>query len=235
MRPIADAVKVRALARTDLFQAMAEKDLQELAGLARVLRVRSGREVFRKGSKPTELFAVVDGSVRVVTSSLEARDLILRTIGAGEVFGEIAIFDRRVRTATVQAAEDSTLLVFDSRDLRAFVERRPGVAIKLLEVFARRLRDTTRQLENNVFLTVEARLAQTLVGLAEEVRSREGSRWITPRVPQTQLAAIVGTVRERINKQLKKWEREELIRVTDGRVELLDIEALRVAPAAEAD
>lgn len=221
---LSPAARHEALARSKLFQAMTPKELSELAALTRERSLAASDEIFHKGSAGSDFYVLVSGRVRIESPSPDGRDLTLRTLGPGEVLGEIAIFDRRPRSATARAIEGAVMLVFDNRDFRAYLERRPGVALKLLEVFAQRLRDTTEQLEDNVFLTIEGRLAKVLLGMVEE-----GGEPVTPPITQVQLAKMIGTVRERVNKQLAAWERAGAIRRLEGRIEILDAEQLEAS------
>ena len=83
-------------------------------------------------------------------------------IGPGQIFGEIALLDGGQRTADAVAARDSELLIIDRRDFIPLVQREPEVAIKLIEILCARLRNTSEQVEDVIFLDLPARLAKAV-------------------------------------------------------------------------
>jgi CRP-like cAMP-binding protein len=220
--------RTRVLSKSPVFEGLSKDEIRDLAKRARVKHVARGEEIYYKGDDARELFAVADGKVRVSTPSSDGRELVVEELGEGSVFGETGVFGRQPRSATVRAAEDTDLLVFDFRELRADLERKPRLAMKMLETLARKLRRTTEKLEDNTFLSVEARIAKTLLQLAEERgrRTDAGLRMLLT-MSQTALAEMAGTVRERVNRQLAAWEKQGVIRRKGAVVEVLDVEALR--------
>jgi len=222
--------RTRILSRSPLFQGLSDDERRELAKRTRVKHVARGEEIYYKGDAASELYAVADGKVRVTSPSHDGRELVVQELGAGGVFGETGVFGKPQRSATARASEETDLLVFDFRDLRADIERKPRLAMKMLEMLSQRLRRTTEKLEDSTFLSVEARIAKTLLALADERgrRTEAGVRMMLT-MSQTALAETAGTVRERVNRQLAVWEKKGVIRRKGAVVEVLDIEALRAA------
>jgi CRP/FNR family transcriptional regulator len=201
------------LRRSDLFARLSDAELARIEALAREREVPAGGVIIKKGGAPTEFFALLEGEARIAAQASDGREFFIRRLVPGDVFGEIAVFDRRPRTASVVATVASKLAVFDARDLRDHLQRSPGVAIALLEVLAERVRRTHELLEDSVFLKVSARLAKVLMGLlAEAGEDAPDGRRIARPVTQGELARMVGTSREGINRQLSAWEREGWLR-----------------------
>lgn len=230
---LSPTARAEAISRSPLFRGMSASEIEELARISRERRVASGEEVLRKGSTSSELYVVVGGRIEIDSAASDGRDLGIRSLGPGDVFGEVAMFDRRPRSATARASDDTILLVLDGRDVRAYLERRPQVAIKLLEVFASRLRDTTHQLEDNVFLSIEARLAKVLLAMA---KSRPGGRSAkTPPVTLVRLAQMIGTVREQVSRQIGAWEKAGALRRADRCIEIVAPNVLVACLPRESD
>ena len=228
--------RTRILSHSPLFQGLSEDERREVAKRARMKHVARGEEIYYKGDDASELYAVAEGKVRVTSPSHDGRELVVQELGVGGVFGETGVFGeagvlgKPQRSATARASEETDLLVFDFRDLRADIERKPRLAMKMLEMLAQKLRRTTEKLEDSTFLSVEARIAKTLLALADERgrRTEAGVRMMLT-MSQTALAETAGTVRERVNRQLAVWEKNGVIRRKGAVVEVLDIEALRAA------
>jgi len=212
---------------TGFFGHFSQEDVAALRALAITDRVPRGQEVFHRGDEAARLYWVEQGQVRVVVTSPAGRELVIRQFGSGEVFGEIALFAGTPRTATIVATTDTTIASVDARDLRSLLEERPRMALKLLAVFADRLRLTTDALEDSYFLTMRARLAKMLLSLAEEIGEKtETGLLITEPVSQSLLARLVYATREEVNRELRRWERKGWLRRDDNLFELIDLDAV---------
>ena len=224
--PAPDRKKI--LENHPFFSKLAASDLDILLSRARAKRYRTGEIIFHKGMPGDSMMAVLAGQVRISAPGADGREIVLNTIEPGEVFGEIAIIDGGPRTAEAAAAKDCELLFLDRRDFLPFLESRPSLALALLLVVCRRLRQTTEQVEDVMFLALPERLARKLVELAESHGrpTPEGVR-IEHRLSQRELGNLLGLSRESINKQLSAWHRQGILNTDGGVITLVDIDALR--------
>jgi CRP-like cAMP-binding protein len=215
------------LAEHILLRHLPDADLDRLAGFARTRACRPNEPVFVKGDPAAGMMAVVDGRVRIVTYSAEGKEIVLNVINPGEVFGEIALIDGGERTADAVAMEPTELLILERRDFLPYLERNPELCIKLLIMVCERIRATSEQIEDFSFLDLKARLAKRLVALTEShgVPADEGTR-IGMRLSQRELAAMMGTSREAVNKQLRAWQGDGMIVLRRGSITVVDQERL---------
>ena len=205
--------------RHPLFAHLADADVDQLLRYARIERHKAGRTIFLKGSPGHGMMAVLSGQVRISSPSSEGKEIVLNLIGPGEVFGEIALLDGRERTADAAAMSDCELLVLERRDFVPFLERHPEVCIRLMEVLCARLRRTSEQVEDVLFLELPARLAKTLLRLAKEHgHAASGGQMIDLKLSQRELGNLTGATRESVNKQLKEWERDGILRIEGGAI-----------------
>lgn len=215
------------LAQNLLFGALDKSDVDRLLAYARGARYRAGAEIFAKGSPGSSLMAVLAGTVRISSVSDEGREIVLNLIHPGEIFGEIALLDGRERTADAIAATDCELLVLNRRDVMPFLERRPDVCIKLIELLCQRLRHTSEQVEELSFWHLESRIAKALLRLAEDGGGVGPPRSpINLRITQRELGSLVGGSREHVNKQLQIWQKAGLIEIGKGMIVLRDAAAM---------
>ena len=149
-----------------LFGALGSGVIDQLSAHAASKRIKRGTTIFSKGDQGTCLYAVCSGQVKITVPSGEGKDAVFNLIGPGQIFGEIALLDGGQRTADAVAAKDCELLVIDRRDFIPLVHREPDIAIKLIEILCRRLRNTSEQVEDVIFLDLPARLAKALLRLA---------------------------------------------------------------------
>jgi CRP-like cAMP-binding protein len=214
-----------------IFRDLDAAALDRLGRYAKVLRVKRGAKIWAKGDPGTSLLAVVSGTVRMSSSSAEGRSALLNLIGAGELFGEIAVLDGLARSTDAIANTNCEVLTIDRRDLMPFLRDQPDLAMRFIELLCARLRWTSEQVEQLILQNLSARLAGAVVRLADRQRGKAASRTIE--ATQQQLSEMVGISRESTNKQLVVWAAQGWLRLDHGAIAVLNVEALRrVADAA---
>jgi CRP-like cAMP-binding protein len=216
------------LANHPLFGQLAPEEQERLVAYMRLVRQPARTVLFRKGDPGTHMVVVVRGRVKVCTHSEDGKELVLNLINPGEVVGEIALLDGADRTADAVTLVDSDLLILERRDFIPFLQRHPDACMRLFAVLCERVRRTSELLEEALFLEGSSRLAKRLVHLAEVFgKPVSGGVKIDIALSQQQLGNMVGMSRESMNKQLKQWRQDDLIRIEDGRYVLANLDALR--------
>lgn len=203
-------------------------EIDRLAHLAMTRHYKPNEKIFLKGDEGNAMMAVLDGRIRICSYSAEGREVVLNVIGPGEVFGEIALIDGGERTADAFAMDATELLILSRRDFLPFLERNPLVCIRLLEVMCHRLRWTSEQLEDVNFLDLRCRLAKRVLYLWDK-RQPSPADGKTPkgvRIQQHTLAAMIGTTREAVNKQLRSWEKDGILDLGRGSITVVDRDRL---------
>ena len=216
------------LARVSLFAGLADADLAELAAGLRARRYPRGATIFLCGDPGESLCIIESGLVRLGLTSADGREMVLALLGPGDFFGELAILDGRPRSADAIAVEDTRLLLLQRESFLRALEARPRLAIQLLGVLSERLRRDAQILQDVVFLDVPGRLAGVLLRLAGgSDESPDAARVVPVRLSQAELASMVGTTRESVNKWLRAFEQRGLIRRVRRQIVLLRPEELR--------
>src|ERR1700730_7664027 len=217
------SIDKRALLKSHpLFRSLGASAIERLGSRAVTQVVKRGSTIFSKGDAGNALFAVCRGTVRISVPSADGRDAVFNLVNAGEIFGEIALFDGQPRTATATASTDCELMVIDRRDFLPLLKSKPELALKLIEVLCARLRQTSEQVEDTIFLDLPERLAKVLLRLTEH--ESEAARKVT--LTQRELSHIIGMSRESTNKQLRAWESRNWVRLERGGIAILQPDAL---------
>jgi CRP-like cAMP-binding protein len=216
-------VNASVLRSVNIFVDVPTADLDTLAAGLRRRRYARGQVIFTQGDPGNSLCIIEEGRVRIVVGSDEGKELVLRVLGPGDVFGELAVLDGEPRSADAVAQEPCQLLLLQRSDFLEFIEARPKVATTLLAALSRKVRLTTRQAQDVAFLDVPARVARTVL---EQAVADNGGASVC-RLTQSELAGLVGATRESVNKWLGYYERQGLIRRQRGAVTILKPEALR--------
>jgi CRP-like cAMP-binding protein len=218
----------------DLLGRLTRAEMDELMRLVHVKHLPPDHLLFQKGDPGDSLFAVLSGQIKISTLSEFGKEVILNILGPGEIFGEIALLDGKERTADASTIGPSELLFIARPNFMRFLEGHPRVALRLLDVLCSRIRWVSESYEDVVFKRLPSRLAKKSVLLAGhfgEVRGDGVS--ITLRLPQQELANMVGATRESVNKQMRLWEDAGLITYQHGHITVLNL--ARLSEIAESD
>jgi CRP/FNR family cyclic AMP-dependent transcriptional regulator len=221
--PVAEKITIdkarRTLGECVLFRGLNPKERTDLAARARMRNFSAGETIFLMGASGDSMMAVLDGNVRISVPSPEGKEIVLAIIQPGEVFGEIAVLDGKERTAEATAMTDCTLAVLERRDVMAFLESNPTGWPRLVDLLCARLRHSDRQIAEMAFLQLPVRLAKALLRMADMAAGLAGARaGARIRLTQRELGNIVGMTRESVNKCLREWQREGIIRVDDNAI-----------------
>jgi CRP-like cAMP-binding protein len=216
-----------ALAESDFFGSLTEEEIDRLVSFGTMVKVPAGRTIFQKGDPGDSLAVVVSGRVRIGTVTPEGREAVLNFVEPGQTFGEMAILDGKPRSADATALEPCELFCLKRRDVLAFLEQHPEVALRVVGVLCQRLRRTTEMVEDAALRAMAPRIARALLRLAADHGRpvADGVR-IELELSQRELGAYCGLARENVNRQLSLWREAGLVRQEGRRLVLRDRPAL---------
>jgi CRP/FNR family cyclic AMP-dependent transcriptional regulator len=206
-----------------LFSGLSAEIIERLSSHAVMKDVKRGTTIFTKGDVGNSLFAVCEGSVKMTSPSAEGKDAVFNLINEGAIFGEIALLDGRTRTADAVAATDCQLMVIDRRDFLPLLRSQQELAIKIIDVLCARLRRTSEQVEDIMFLDLPGRLAKALLRLTDDASRKDRKLTMT----QGEIGEIIGMSRESTNKQLRDWQDRKWIKLERGGISVLQPNALQ--------
>jgi CRP-like cAMP-binding protein len=208
-----------------LFSGLGQAAIDELSGLCHKRQLAGGETLFLKGDSGEAMYGVRRGQIRIETGTESGGRLMLNALGAGDLFGEVALFDGQARTADAVAAEPTELFVLRRNDMMGFLERHPRVAVRLIELLCQRIRFISERMEEAVLSPLPARLARRLCALADDFGAEVN-------ISQEQLGIYVGAARESVNRQLQEWRRAGIVDLGRGRIMLVDVKRLQVEARA---
>ena len=128
------------LSKIALFSLMKKRDLKRLSKLTQRHRYQKEDVIVREGARDGRLFVIVSGEVEVIKDLGGPSEVFLRELGSGTYFGEMALIDDYVRTASVVARVDTEVVSLDQWNFRDEIKKYPSVAIELLQTLSRRIR-----------------------------------------------------------------------------------------------
>lgn len=183
-----------------------------------------------RGGQAEEWVGVARGAVRISTVSLSGKQVTLTYCEPGVWFGDIALFDGLPRTHDAHAHGDTTLLVVRKPDFKTLLAQHVELYDALLRLNCRRLRLMFDQFEDLNTRPLQARLARQLLLLARSYGVTEGDEIrIGLQLAQEDLAQLLGASRQRVNQELKGFERDGILRVEPTRLVVISRERLMAA------
>lgn len=213
------------LSSMELFQDLAPAEMHHLEQVTAMVTAPRGR-VFYNPAEPAEvLFLLKRGEVAISRISPEGKKLTLRTVGAGTIFGEMAIVGQRMHETFAEALSECLICIMSRRDVEELLLADPRIAVRLVRALGERLATAEARLEEMAFKSVPERLAGLLLRLGTETDWR--GRPIVRGLTQQQLAELVGTYRETATTVLNQFSHQGLIEIRRQRITLLDPDGLR--------
>jgi CRP-like cAMP-binding protein len=224
MRTQSDQIgeSIKFLRGISLFSTLDEKTLHLLAQASKLQRVEKGTVLFFQSDPSDSAYIVQRGTISIVLSSPDGRDMIINEMRTGDIFGELGILTRQTRSTSAIAHADSDLLVIPRDAFLRVVDAEPQLARRILELTAQRLQQSGEREGALAFMDAQARLARLLLEL-DRLEKQPGSLTIS----QEELAHRTGLIRQTVAKVLGKWRHQGYLLTGRGRIVLLNHDALK--------
>lgn len=201
---------------------IASRDLADALRAAATSRsFGRGEFVVHQGDDPDFLGVVLRGRVKVVQHARNGREVILHFLGPGTVFGVIPALDGEPYPASVVAVEPSEVGRVPTPRFLAILRSDPDLMVEVLRGFGRRMRAVTHAVVSAVTTEVPARLAAGLLDTA-------GGTDVL-RITRQELADLCGTTVETAIRVTREWERQGIVALSRGRIEIKDRARLQAA------
>ncbi|MBU6430266.1 MAG: Crp/Fnr family transcriptional regulator, partial [Cyanobacteria bacterium REEB65] len=185
------------LRQTALFVDLDDNELGAVGDLCRQRTVPKGSIVFYEEDPGTSCYMLCEGRIKIVVNSQDGREHILGILKPGDLFGEMSLLDGQPRSATAIAVEEAKVLVLQRDEFTNLVKANPSIALKLLVVLTRRLRQTDRHVESLAFLSAPGRVARLLLDLGKELgQSTPAGVSFETSMTRQEMANLTGTSRE---------------------------------------
>jgi CRP/FNR family transcriptional regulator len=224
----------KLLRNLKLFEDFSDDELGDVEQIVSLRRFGRNEMIVRQGDPSDSVFLVLTGSVAVFRDS-GMRETILSLFATGQIFGEMSIFDKQaVRSASVRAVTTCILGVFSRDDFGAMVSRSPKMSRELLQVLAERLRGANEYIENARTKDATSRLASLLLKLGDQFGSTvENGVQINVHLTHKEMANMIGTTRETLNRTLNGFWDQKLIDMRTRFIVIRELERVREMAALE--
>jgi CRP/FNR family transcriptional regulator, cyclic AMP receptor protein len=211
-----------AVVKWALLEGVPENDVRALLSIARRRKFGRGEVVFHEGDPADTLHLVDKGRFSVRTQTALGDTAILAVLGAGDMFGELALLDGepQPRSATVSALEAAETRSVHRMDFERLRREHPETASVIIGILSGQVRRLSRHLLEALYVPADKRVLRRLVEVA--------ALYDDGIVPLTQedLAGLAGTSRATVNRVLREEEARGTVKLGRGRTSVLDADAL---------
>jgi len=206
--------------KAPLFTALDEAAAASLRASMDTVKIAKGSILFKEGDDGEHLYVIIDGKLKLGTSSGDGRENLLSILGPGEMFGELSLFDPGPRTSTATAVTDAKLLSLSHEKVIPWLKQ-------LLTRLSQRLRRTNEAVGDLVFSDVPGRVAKALIDLGERFgKTTSEGLLVNHDLTQEELAQLVGASRETVNKALADFAGRGWLKLDGRSVLITDLERL---------
>jgi CRP/FNR family cyclic AMP-dependent transcriptional regulator len=219
---------VALLDELDLFEALADDEIDALARKVRTISWEAGATIFEEGDRGEECYVIHQGRVKVVRRLVDGQPITLAQVGHGAIVGELALFASDRRSATLQAVEGTTAVAISREDLMAILHGNAEAAISMAVHVAGLLQQTQDRHFASATSTVNGRILATLLAQVEARQARQPGEENVELVGSTSdLARLAGAQKDEAARVLHWLENEGVIRLKRGRIIVRSPAALR--------
>lgn len=221
----------------DLFRAVPDDQLETVLNIARALRLKAGDPVFMQGDTADSFFILLHGHLKVMQTTPEGEQVMVRYVVPGEVFGIARAMRRPTYPATCLAVEESIVLSWPSSEWDRFIAGNPQFAVNALQTVGQRLQDAHTRIKELSTEEVEQRVARCILRLVDS-SGEETAEGISINFPITrqEIAEMTGTTLHTVSRLLSAWKERGLVNTGRKRVVVRKLDDLiRLAEGSPAD
>lgn len=189
-------------------------------------RFEPGDVIFREGEPGTHAFLLEEGRVRLL-KKVRGVERSLMVLKAGDLFGESALLPGVARSSTAIALSSSLALALDQTTLQSMLEHNAAVASRMVKQLVMRLRDAEDQIEIMMLSDTQSKIVSALIKLAAAHAGSAPAGSAVFNISPMELSTRVGLDVDTVKRGVQQLREGQYIRVTDERLEIPDVDALR--------
>lgn len=215
------------LRKVSLFESLDDQQIDSINRRCRRIQYATGQQVIGQDDPSTDVFFVIEGSVRAKSYSAAGREVSFVDIEAGALFGEFSAIDGRPRASSIVALTPCRLNRMSAKNFQMTLSECPDAALRLIDLLVGKSRTLSDRVFEFSTLSVHNRVNVELLRLAEKIPSDETRAVIQPAPTHHELATRISTHREAVTRELNSLAAENVIALRRGRFEILDLPRLR--------
>jgi len=201
-----------SLKKIHFLSKLPDEDLNALAAKAKLVKFPKQATIITEGDETSSLYIILSGKVRVFSSDEKSKEITLLIQESGSYFGELALLGDEPRSASVETLEKTVCGIISKDDFKCWLVSHPDMAIWLLCDLSEKIRHLTKKVKQMALSNVYERTIKVL----QDMANKEGDIYVIHNNPtQQELANMVGSSREMINKIMKELTKGGYVVIKD--------------------
>lgn len=211
-----------------VFMDLSPEEQESVGHLTIVRKYRKNMIIFMEGEPGEALYFLISGKVKISKLTEDGREQILHIIQAGDIFAEVVLIDRGPYPATAEVIEEAQVGMLRNDDVENLIRTNPDIALKILKVMSKRLRQAQMQVRDLALKDTYGRLASMLLILAKDHGSPcDSGTKIDLALSRQELANLIGTSRETVTRILSDFKRSKVIDIDKQEIVIVDEKKLK--------
>lgn len=204
-----------------IFSNLTYEEMMEVSRITRERTFEKGDMIYMAGDKGEKLYVIHSGKVKITRLTDSGKEQVIRVLGPGEFMGELSLFSHSSLTDNGEALTKTIACMIDGMKLKDLMNKYPSIAFKVMEELSQRLEKAEDLIENISLHSVEKRLAQALINMAND----KGE--VMLKMSKRDFASHLGMSQETLSRKLTAFQEVGIIRlIGHRRIVLLNINAL---------
>src|SRR5215210_847664 len=220
--------QVRLLSLVDVLEPLGEDELRDLARRCPDMHLDAGQDFYRPEIHDGGLFLILEGRVRVYSTTPWGKETTLEVLGSATVLWARRFEALQAHAVRVRAAEPSVVAFMDRDSLDRFVLAKPEVGLRMMDLLAERLGSTSERMAEVANKEVTSRLASQILRLleGEGVVEPGGGHRLPAAYTHEELGAMIGAGRVAVTRALGSLQEEGMVELVSRRIHVKDPERL---------
>lgn len=201
-----------------LFKDLSNEELNLFVNIMNKKAFSAKQIVFIHDTPIDYVYIVSTGKIKVFRNDLDGKEQIICVKQAGDLFPNVGFFRKENYPAHAQAMEDTVLYSISIQQFESILLNHPAISIKLFRLLGELIVDSQQRLEEMTLRNANERILLLLLRLSESHGTPQSSGWLklNTRFTNTDLANMVGTSRESVNRMISRLRKEDKVKVEDG-------------------
>lgn len=218
---------IETLKKSQTFSCLTGTELKLISRFFETLNYKNNAHIFMEGDPSDWFYIVANGEVKILKHTLAGKDIILEIMSPGDMFGGVAVLDKKPFPATAQAMEQTTVIRISRQNLLGIMEEYPILKLETVKYFSDRLRDAHETLKNIATERAERRIASLLLKLSEKVGVEDaGYKKIDFPLTRQEISEMVGTTVETCIRIISKFQKQGMVKSSGGKI-LIKVDSLQ--------
>lgn len=211
-----------------IFSELTDYELLQVEAIATLRNYDKKAYVFMEGETREAVFFIKKGTIKTFKLDMNGNEQVISLLQSGDMFPHVGFFDEGPYPATAEVMLKAHLVEIRVEDFHALLTERPVMALKVMKILGQKILGLTQRIQELLSEDVHHRTVHTLLRLATySDPEEEDVLYINAPITNLDLANIVGTSRETINRILSQFKKEGWIDIQNRRIRLIDVESLK--------